>query len=178
MFDSRVGNSALLLLALLIACAGVGSAGEGGTPAEAQPTIEDLDFMAGCWQADVGGGTTIRETFTAPHGGMMLGNSQMVGEGATRFFELVQIVGDESGVVYHPAFDGQKAKVGFRLVRLEGQEAVFENPEHDYPQRIVYRSPEPGQLQARIELMDGEKAQGFAMEAIPCGGKAHRTALQ
>ena len=39
----------------------------------------------------------------------------------------------------------------FKLVRTRGQEAVFENSEHAFPQRIIYRRNQDGSLTARIE---------------------------
>ena len=43
-----------------------------------------------------------------------------------------------------------RAPTAFRLVEVSGQRAVFENPGHDFPQRIIYRR-EGDTLHARIE---------------------------
>lgn len=39
----------------------------------------------------------------------------------------------------------------FRLLRIGEHEAVFENPEHDFPQRITYSRPEASRLLVGIE---------------------------
>jgi hypothetical protein len=142
---------------------------------EASPGIDRLAFLAGCWQGELDGGTTIRETYTTPDGGMILGNGQIVGGGATRFFEFSRISEEDGGVVYRPYPAGRES-VAFPLVTVTATEAVFENPEHDHPQRIVYRAVDGG-LVARVENLDGSRSQELAMRAVPCGGGRHRAAL-
>ena len=63
----------------------------------------------------------------------------------------------------------------FQLHTLSDREVIFENPQHDFPQRIIYRLAADGVLKARIEgTMDGEpKAVDFPMRKIDCEtGKA------
>lgn len=60
--------------------------------------------------------------------------------------------------------------VAFKLVRNGPREAVFENPEHDFPQRIIYRLESDGALFARIEgVVSGkEKGRNFPMKRGAC----------
>ena len=56
----------------------------------------------------------------------------------------------------------------FKLVRLVGNEAVFENLTHDFPKRVIYRRNADGTLTARVEG-DGtekEKPQDFIYRPI------------
>ncbi len=140
-------------------------------PAAGSPGIEAVAFMAGCWEGDLGDGATIRETYTAPRGGAMLGNSQLTAGGETQFFEFSRIAAADGAVTYNPQPMGGPS-VSFTLVRWAPGEAVFENPEHDHPQRIVYRLEGEGRLTARVELLDGGRAQRFEMRAVPCAGQA------
>ena len=39
----------------------------------------------------------------------------------------------------------------FKLSRLSGQEAVFENPQHDFPKRVIYRKNADGSLLASVD---------------------------
>ena len=48
-------------------------------------------------------------------------------------------------------------------MKVTEEEAVFENAEHDFPQRIRYVKTEKG-ITARISMMDGSKATEFAFE--------------
>ena len=143
---------------------------------ESKPGIESLAFMAGCWEGDLDEGTRIRETYTTPRGGAMLGNSQIIAGDSTPFFELIRITQDADGVHYRP-YPGGKESVAFSLVRISPTEAVFENPEHDYPQRIVYDGGVEGELSARVEKIDGTRVQKFSMRATACGGERHQRAL-
>ncbi len=140
--------------------------------------LDGLAFMAGCWEGDLGDGTTIRETYTSPRGGAIFGNSQITAGSATQFYEVSRITADETGIHYRTWPSTHKAEVPFPLVRLSPTEAVFENPGHDFPQRIVYKVPAAGQLVASIEKMDGSGRQELPMKAVPCGGAAHQAALR
>jgi hypothetical protein len=49
---------------------------------------------------------------------------------------------------------------------------VFENPRHDFPQRVAYRLDPDGVLQARIEGQRGEETAvvQFPMRRVRCCG--------
>jgi len=59
-----------------------------------------------------------------------------------------------------PSFFAQPrgvAPAGFPAIRTTATEVVFENPAHDFPQRIVYRFEAPATLRAHIEgIVDGK----------------------
>lgn len=140
-------------------------------------TIDNAAFLAGCWQGDTGG-SSIRETYTAPQAGSMLGNSQLVSKGKTDFFEFIRLVQTPEGVEYRP-LPNAKSAASFKLVKASANEVVFENAANDFPQRIVYAfDAGKGLLTARIEKMDGGKAETFPMKAVPCGGETHSKALR
>ena len=50
--------------------------------------------------------------------------------------------------------------VGFRLVASDGTSATFENPAHDFPQRIQYRR-DGDRLVATISARDGSNAMSW-----------------
>lgn len=87
----------------------------------------------------------------------MLGMSRFVSQGRTVFFEYLRIEARPDGLYYiaHP-----KARPGveFKLVRCSEREALFENPEHDHPKRILYRRESADRLTARVEGDEGGKA--------------------
>lgn len=151
------------------ALAAVSLAAVAGEPAADPPGIEVVAFMAGCWEGDLGGGATIRETYTGPRGGVVLGNSQVTAGGEAQFFEFSRISVEDGRVVYHPHPMGEPS-VRFGLVHSAPGEVTFENPEHDYPQRIRYLSEGEGRLSAQVEKLDGSKPQRFEMHAVPCAG--------
>ena len=56
------------------------------------------------------------------------------------------------------------------MVRLSEGEVVFENPGHDFPQRIIYSLKAGGNLEARIEgEAKGEaRTVDFSMKRLDC----------
>ena len=63
----------------------------------------------------------------------------------------MQLKGDD--LFYIPTVKNQNngEPVSFKLVSGKNGEFVFENKQHDFPQRIIYRNPNPDSLYARIE---------------------------
>jgi Domain of unknown function (DUF6265) len=124
--------------------------------------IEDLSWLSGDWET-APGRIQIDEHWTKVAGGSLIGMSRTVAGGKTVFFEFLRIEtrGSEIYYVAHPR--ARNPGTDFRLVRLNPQEAVFENMAHDFPKRISYRKNGDGTLTARIEG-DGtekEKPQEF-----------------
>ena len=64
-----------------------------------------------------------------------------------------------------------QAEASFPLVRLGAAEADFENPAHDFPQRVIYRR-DGELLRARIEGTRAGRVEGadFPMERVACPG--------
>jgi hypothetical protein len=91
----------------------------------------------------------MEEIWTSPRGGVMLGLHRDVSPSGKSFFEFLRISVTETEVVYHASPMGRDP-TPFSLKSLGDQQAVFENLEHDYPQRIIYRR-EGDRLHARIE---------------------------
>jgi len=156
-----IGLSLSLLLLLV-------PQGDGTSPRHF--TIGDVGWIQGCWQGD-DAGTRITEQWTTPDGGTMLGVSRTVKNGKTVAYEFIIIRENEAGEVHYVAKPSGQAEAAFKLVRAGDREAVFENPGHDFPQRIIYRREGDGSLYARIEgTAQGQpKAVDFPMKKVPCG---------
>ncbi len=65
-------------------------------------------------------------------------------------WEFMRIEARESGLVYLASPGGRAPATPFDLVELGDRRAVFENLEHDFPNRIIY-SVVGDTLRARIE---------------------------
>ena len=100
----------------------------------------------------------------------MLGMSRTVKNGKTTGFEFLRIVEDESGIHYISRPSQNKEETSFKLTKSDAREVVFENPTHDFPQRIIYRL-EKTNLFARIEGKNNGKFMGidFPMTKAKCG---------
>lgn len=133
--------------------------------------LEALDWLTGCWQ---GGDTdrVVEEQWMGPRGGTLLGMSRTVTGGRTAEYEFLQIRQQDDGLFYIARPSGQ-AETSFKLVSDATQlarEAVFENPQHDFPQRIIYRLQPDGALLARIEGAKEGVVPGaeFLMKRVAC----------
>jgi hypothetical protein len=134
-----------------------------GLTAQAQspkPTLNDLSWFAGCWEANLRG-RKVNEQWMKPGGGIMLGMARTVAQGKAAEFEFTQIREDKDGAIYYVAKPSGQAETSFKLVTLKNKEAVFENLQHDFPQRIIYRLQADGSLFARVEATANGKTRGI-----------------
>jgi hypothetical protein len=115
-------------------------------------TVNDLAWMAGHWKG-TSDGTAMEEIWTAPGGGMLLGMHRDVGANGRAFFEFLRIEETKEGLVYLAQPKGA-VPTAFRMVELSDRRVVFANPQHDFPQRIIY-SLQDGRLCARVEGENG-----------------------
>jgi len=117
--------------------------------APAKARIESVDWIAGCWTLS-SGQTTIEEQWMRPAGGTMLGMSRTVRAGKTAEYEFLQIRETATGLDYVAKPSGQ-AEATFTLKTIEPGNVVFENPTHDFPQRVMYKKTGDTTATARIE---------------------------
>lgn len=123
------------------------------------PDLSELAWMAGSW-AGVEGKVEMEEFWQAPKGNSMLGLHRDVAKARTVSFEFLRIEATADGITYWGSPGGTPA-TPFRLVELKGKRVVFENPKHDFPQRIIYWLSDDGALHARIEGMQGGKSSSM-----------------
>ena len=112
--------------------------------------IDRLEWIAGCWASD-DGKERVEENWMKPSGQSMIGMSRTVAGGKTVFTEYIQIRESNGQLAYIVSLGLAAKPVVFKLVKSSDNEATFENPEHDFPQRIIYRRESTDSLFARIE---------------------------
>jgi len=123
---------------------------------EQKSKLEDFAWLAGCWEYDRGGRIS-EERWTKPKAGMMLGTGQTVKDGKTVEFEFMRIH-EEKGEIFFTAKPSGQPEASFKLISYKDGKAVFENSQHDFPQRVIYGKQPDGVLLARIEgEMNGQK---------------------
>jgi hypothetical protein len=128
-------------------------------PKPAEAKIGDLAWMGGAWLG-TRGRSSIEERWTPPLGGAMLGVSRTVSRESMVAFEFLRVVERDGGLVYI-AQPGGTAPTEFVLTEVGAARAVFENPRHDSPQRIVYELSAEGVLVASIGFSKGGRPQRF-----------------
>ncbi|MGE3174560.1 MAG: DUF6265 family protein [Planctomycetota bacterium] len=129
-------------------------------PAPAAATIGDIGWLAGAWVGTRSSGATTEERWSPPLGGAMLGVSRTVSRGRMTAFEYLRIVERDGGLVY-VAQPGGGAATEFVLTERTASRAVFDNPRHDYPKRIVYELSADGALTATIGFTKGGTPRRF-----------------
>lgn len=136
----------------------IGLAGAAQVPATG--TV-DLGWMSGRWQTESEGRWT-EEVWGEPRGGMLIGFSRS-GEGAAvREFEFLRIAAGDDGALAYMAQPGGRPPTAFRLTAASGSSATFENPAHDFPQRIIYRR-DGDVMTATISASDGSNAMSWSL---------------
>jgi len=111
--------------------------------------IERVGWLQGCWQTS-SPQRIIEEHWTAPRGRSMLGAGRTLRGDSLVEYELV-VVSERTGVLtYHAHPSGQTGAI-FTARAVADSMVVFENPAHDFPQRVGYRRIGTDSLLAWIE---------------------------
>lgn len=109
--------------------------------------IDRLGWMSGRWSATING-VEMEEIWTTPRGGMLVGLHRDVSAKRTSF-EFMRIEQTKEGIAFIAQPSGGAATI-FPLLESSARRVVFANPQHDFPQRIIYELRD-GQLCARVE---------------------------
>jgi hypothetical protein len=112
--------------------------------------VDRFAWMSGCWGFDTDGGR-YEENWTTPSGNNMLGVSRRIENGFTREFEFLRIVTSGGGGFDYIAMPKGESETRFNTASITDHSVVFDNPSHDFPNRIVYEYTAPDRLDARIE---------------------------
>jgi len=141
---------------LVYAVAVIGVLASGGWAQQAKPNLASLSWMAGSWSGTTARGIDMEEHWTAPKGNSMVGIHRDIGKGRTLLFEFLRIEQQGDQIVYLSMPNGRSPATAFPLKEVSGTRVVFENPTHDFPQRIIYWK-DGNDLRARIEgTMNGK----------------------
>ncbi len=132
-------------------------------------SVNNLKWLAGCW-ASIDGETGSGEQWTTPAGGTLFGVSRTVHDGRTVGYEFMQIRTTEDGEIEFIARPSGQTGASFLMQSLSENEVVFENPVHDFPQRIIYHLKADGILEARIEGNEEgvTRTVNFSLQRIDC----------
>lgn len=148
-------------IALLSPVMGLSACSSGPDPS----TLGRLGWMVGCWRSADG---TNQETWSAPSGGLMFGYATTMQNGQLAFFEQSRIDLRPANAVYVASPMGQRPVEFVEPLPQRGATpatgVVFENAQHDYPQRINYRPDGDDGLAATISLRDGGRPTEYRWE--------------
>jgi hypothetical protein len=131
--------------------------------------IDKLSWLAGCW-SHTGAEKGSVEMWTLPAGGTMLGVARTVKNGKTVEWEHTMIRETEPGIWAYVAKPSRQLEAAFPIKSIGDGEVIFENPQHDFPQRIIYKRDGAEGIKARIEGVSKgkEKAFDYPMQRTQC----------
>lgn len=148
-------RSALIILGLLTV----------SMPAFALSNAPEMpEWMAGTWGHE-DDNKWADEHWTPLRGDLMLGSGRSGTGEKLNFWEQMRIHKEDDGEVVFWAIAADQKPVRFVATGSGESSIVFENPDHDYPQRIHYWR-EGNALKAEISLMDGSKAVQFSFNLM------------
>ena len=114
--------------------------------------IGAFNWLEGEWQRTTRRGIVI-ERWESVAGIGLVGEAVLVPTGGTEEIHtealLLVTMGTDTFYIARPPENPYPT--GFRLVSLDGDTAVFENANHDFPQRIIYRRVSDDAMTASIE---------------------------
>ena len=99
-------------------------------------STDQLNWLSGYWTAEIDG-TKMEELWLSVSNGSMIGIHRDTFKSGKVFFEYLRIEQIGNSIIYFASPQGRKP-TRFQLISIEQNKVIFENPEHDFPQRIIY----------------------------------------
>lgn len=117
--------------------------------------VNSLKWMLGKWQSSTEEGI-LYEEWKKVNDSTYSGHAYAITpEGDTAFSETAQITANKGAITYSVTVN-EETTTDFALVDNQ-ERSVFENVDHDFPQRIIYQKLAKDSMFARIEgTVDGE----------------------
>lgn len=113
-------------------------------------SLDNFNWMIDSWVMEDENGIT-HETWTKESDMVLRGSAYTLKNGDTTFSERTSIEKRGNEIYYIAIVGHNPGPVEFKLTSVDESKAVFENSEHDFPQKITYINLEDGSLFAEIE---------------------------
>jgi hypothetical protein len=113
--------------------------------------IEKINWLLGSWENKSEEGI-LSEIWEKKNDSTFIGESYFIREKDTLHSERIEVKQKGEDLLYIPTVKGQNndKPVTFKLTLATENEFTFENPAHDYPQKIVYKMVNANSLVATI----------------------------
>lgn len=135
-------------------------------PKQNQSLLQEMKWLIGTWK-NVSADGELYEVWNTSNDSVFSGIGFMILKGDTLFSEVISLEARNGELIYMPSVTDQNdgLPVQFKLTSHTGNEFIFENKEHDFPQRIIYNNPNSDSLYARVEgMQNGEfRKEEFSM---------------
>jgi hypothetical protein len=124
-----------------------------------QAGFAELSPLSGTWKSE-GRKQVLFENWVVVKAGEMQGKSYLLQGSDTVVLEEVRLLQGEDGIFYIPTVKNQNNNkpVSFKLTTTAKSQFTFENLDHDFPQRVIYKLVSRDSLHAWIEGTQNGKA--------------------
>lgn len=131
--------------------------------------IKKTEWLIGSWENKTPKGS-LYETWSKKSNTEFAGKSYVIQEKDTIVFETLRLVQEGNQIFYIPVVKNQNGgqPVRFEATIISDKQLVFENPKHDFPQKISYTKTGESSLTAEISgTINGKmKKQAFPMKRV------------
>ena len=126
--------------------------------------LSSLEWLLGSWE-NISEENEFYEIWSKVNDSIFYGESYLLIKNDTIFFETMLLEQKGRDLILTPTTTDQNGShsIKFKLI-TSNKEFVFENKEHDFPQRIVYTNPTSDSLYAYIE---GEENGKYRKSEFP-----------
>jgi hypothetical protein len=123
--------------------------------------FKPLQSLQGLWKMETGRGA-IYEEWNITDNKKLTGRSYRINNADTIIMERIQLYCEGNNIIYSPIVTDQNNQqaVSFKLISNTDNRYVFENKNHDFPQRVIYNLVSKDAVHARIEGVRNGQERG------------------
>ena len=115
--------------------------------------LKNLEWIVSTWKQETLWGTTY-ESWRMVNDTLWKGKGYRVTGTDTVVLERLSLEVINGEVFYVPVVPHNEGAVYFKMTEQSEDKVIFENPEHDFPQRIIYLRISNDSLHVKIEGLD------------------------
>ncbi|WP_264521397.1 DUF6265 family protein [Flavobacterium sp. N1994] len=127
--------------------------------------LDKMNWLLGHWEQKLPDGT-LTENWEIANDSTFTGQSYFITSKDTVHFESIQLIQKNEELIYNATVQGQNndEPVSFKQTSDAENVFTFENPKHDYPQKIVYKKINDTNL---IATISGKQLGKESQESYP-----------
>ena len=141
------------ILSCLVLFSSCKSGNDSGHDEIKENKLSGLSWMLGIWKMPTPDGNIFEEWIQISDS-LFDGRSYLIPKnGDTVFLENIRLLSSNDTLYYLPKVTNQNEgkEIVFTEKSFRQNEVIFENPEHDFPQRIIYNRTSDSTIRAAIE---------------------------
>jgi len=129
--------------------------------------LEKINWLIGNWENKMPNGT-LKEIWIKENDSMFSAKSYYIKEEDTLHNETILLTQKNDVITYSAKIIGENndKSIDFKLTSMTENNCVFENPSHDYPQKIMYKKASNNNLIATISgIQQGKQStENYSMK--------------